>query len=191
MKLRVVDLFEDIPEEDLQQFVRLFLGGSAAAVVGARFYHGCYSVALPELTGQPEMEIHLRVSMAIMVFIGLSSLVINVTLRTLIHIEKSGPHGCGGPPPMVGKPPASRYVVISLLFTAFVIAVVSVRAIPGTRDLLLFGMSCVLAPFAAIASQERMKKFAGRRTSEFFSPVANLWFRLNNAVAPEHPLAGL
>ncbi len=164
LKLKTVNLFEAVSDERIHNFVRSLLGTLASLVVALRCYFGAYSMAMPGLTQQEDMDIRLHLSASTMIFIGLSSLVINVTLRTLVFIERRGHNRSCNDSHLEGRhPPACKYVGLSVTFVAFVIVTFLCYNVPGIREIMVYGMFCIVAPSIAILSNKSTRAFAAKR----------------------------
>ena len=125
---------------------------------------------MPGLTQQEDMDIRLHLSASTMIFIGLSSLVINVTLRTLVFIERRG-HDSN----LEGRhPPACKYVGLSATFVAFVVVTFLFYNVPGIREIMVYGMFCIVAPSIAILSNKSTRAFAAKRLIRHW-PALTKW----------------
>ena len=191
VKFKTVNIFEDIDEDRILRFIRLTIGTLSALVVGVRCLHGAYSIYFPILLRQ-NMDVRMHLSVGIMGFLLLASLVVNVTLRTIIFIERRrSKFVCGGGSSNAAEHPAAVKFAFLALFLMIVIVInVASKIIPGFYRIgsdLLFGMMSIVVPASLIVFNPKIKYFAVKRLRDKFEEFIRILPK--NAISPENDVA--
>ena len=170
VRLKVVNIFENITEESVSSVMRLVTFGFSNLICGAKILYGSHSIFYSMMTKTEERKSHVVAAMV--AILGLISLIINVTLRIVIYLEKKKYHRIRKDQQAKTDIPFGAYISFALVLLLLIVAVVAAywtgteSTYTATRHVLL-ALFCTVLPCFVICKNDKMKHYAKRRLLDF------------------------
>ncbi len=170
IKLQVVNIFENITEESVSSVMRLVTFGFSNLICGAKILYGSHSIFYSMMTKTEERKPY--VGAAMVAILGLISLIVNVTLRIVIYMEKKKYHRIQRDWQAKADIPFGAYISFALVLLLLIVAVVVAR-LTGTKGAyittrhVLLGLFCTALPCCLIYKNDKMKMYAQRTLLDF------------------------
>ncbi len=173
VRLKKVNLFDNIREGIVLNCMRIAIGTLAGIVVGVRCTFGAYSIAYPRLMNK-DFDIRPNITMSFMVPLITYSIAINIVFRLLIRIEKRKNKEVYGiaTDGESSNLPTGKYIALAVLLGVAVVAVlvIDIKMQPlysFFRDVQI-GLLAIIAPFVAIRRNRKMYASAKKKVISIF-----------------------
>ncbi len=168
IRLKVVDLFDKAEECNVLLCMRAIICVCSCLVTGLRVLAGAYSVALPILVKDENMDINIQFTALVMVPLALSSVAVNLVLRFLIwRAKKENREVLGQPPNGEQQPfPACKYMALATVIVVMMVANLTLNNGDVVKMGAQLGFMSIAVPSAVILNNEKFYYSARARILE-------------------------